>query len=234
MAVPHTRSTWPSDDMIITYRLTVDTAYIRAGLRRCERQNPHRTRRRVLPWHGPVGDAWNRPALDSPGGVTAVVLAASRRAQEDAAAIPQLPVETAVSYRVPRNTQRPTTARSSRGSPGEAMSPDLTPTVRAGRLLRMLGWITLGIGVLIVFALPSDDPLRADLHASSARLLLVFGAYGGTCLVVGGALKREAPWARLAGAGVAIVSLPYFPFGTLLGVAVLIYILRGWRDAAEI
>ena len=117
--------------------------------------------------------------------------------------------------------------------PATSKTPDLTSTVRAGRLLRLLGWISLGVGLFVVVAFPSTGTARSAIGASNGQLLLGFGAYGATCLVVGAALKREAAWARFAGAGVSFASLPYFPFGTLLGAAALFYLLRGWRDAPE-
>ena len=113
------------------------------------------------------------------------------------------------------------------------MTAPLSPGVRAGRLLRLLGWVTLAVGFVVVFAFPSSSTARAAISASNAELLMGFGIYGATCLVVGGALKREVPWAKFAGAGVSFVSLAYFPFGTVLGAAVLFYLLRAWRDAPE-
>jgi len=46
--------------MSVTYRLTVDLAFVRTGLRRYRRQRPHRIRRLILLWLGPVliAGAW--------------------------------------------------------------------------------------------------------------------------------------------------------------------------------
>jgi hypothetical protein len=132
-----------------------------------------------------------------------------------------------------RNELRPAAAIPHRLTFREAMTAVLTSTMRAGRVLRLLGWVTLIVGLFVVFGLPAGGSVRSAIGASSAQLLLGFGSYGATCLFVGAALKREEPWATFAGAGVSFVSLAYFPFGTLLGAATLVYLLRGWRDSPE-
>ena len=114
------------------------------------------------------------------------------------------------------------------------MAATLSLTVRAGRLLRLLGWITLVLGLVLAFLFPSRQPTRLLTALPSAEVLVIFGAYGVACVIVGGALIKHTPWAKVAGTGLSIVSLPYFPFGTVLGLAALVYLVRGWREIPEI
>jgi hypothetical protein len=114
------------------------------------------------------------------------------------------------------------------------MAAALPEIVRAGRMLRLLGWVTLGFGVVaeLTFGLGPDTPGRG--LASNLALAFAVVMYAATCLLIGAALKRGDPWAKFAGLGLSLCSLPFFPFGTLCGLAALVYLVRGWAEDAEI
>ena len=99
----------------------------------------------------------------------------------------------------------------------------------------MLGWISVALLVVIAFVPVVPNPARAfSVHLSQFEVLLGFGIYCLLCLVVGAAVRRCRTWARFAGAGLSIFSLPYFPIGTFLGIAAIVYLVRGWRESSEI
>jgi hypothetical protein len=101
-------------------------------------------------------------------------------------------------------------------------------------MLLLLGWISIALLVAIA-ALPVWFPTRGvPDELSQAEVLLGFGIYCLLCLLIGTALKRHRPWARVSGAVLSVFSLPYFPFGTACGIATLVYLVRGWHEGPEI
>jgi hypothetical protein len=97
-------------------------------------------------------------------------------------------------------------------------------------MLQLLGWTCFGLGIVSAVFFGSGLPDRPASALSTLGLLTACGLYGGTCLLVGAALKKHEPWARYSGGCLSLVSLPFFPFGTLLGLAALAYIVRGWHE----
>jgi hypothetical protein len=116
------------------------------------------------------------------------------------------------------------------------MPASLTSTVRAGRLLQLLGWISLALLLLVLGFFPPAPDLtwRASVRFTPFELLIGFLNYAVLCLVTGAAIRRYKPWAKVLGVGLSVISLPYFPFGTLLGVGTLAYLYRGWHELPEI
>jgi hypothetical protein len=110
------------------------------------------------------------------------------------------------------------------------MTASLSQTVRAGRMLQLLGWATFALGIVSAAFFGSGSPEHPPGALSTVGLLLACGLYGGTCLLIGAGLKRHEPWARFSGGGLSLVSLPFFPLGTLFGLAALAYIVRGWHE----
>ncbi len=113
------------------------------------------------------------------------------------------------------------------------MSTPLSPTVKAGNLLRLLGWITLGYVILtdsavalIFFAqsMPIDNYILALF---AVTLLLCYAI-----LEIGAAVKRNERWAKIVGFGVSFISMVWVPVGTLIGVNAIVYLAKGWRDPA--
>src|SRR5689334_22359793 len=111
------------------------------------------------------------------------------------------------------------------------MTSPLPYTVKAGRLVRLMGWITLAILLLVGAAIliPSfqkDYPLPRELIVPGAVAIFVTAMY----LVIGAGLKRFRPWARVAAVALSVLSLFNFPLGTIMGAFTLFYLFKGWRE----
>ena len=111
------------------------------------------------------------------------------------------------------------------------MSESLSATVKAGRLIRMFGWVNLGFTVLmgvavVVSSMTGSEPVSDwDWIALALAMLmsLVF-------LLVGAGVKSYKTWAKIVGAALAVIFLLYVPVGTLIGLCVLVYLARGWKE----
>lgn len=111
------------------------------------------------------------------------------------------------------------------------MSDSLSSTVKAGRLIRMFGWVnlifTIGIAAAIGISImaESESIPEWDWTAFAAAILvsLVF-------LLVGAGVKNYKVWAKIVGAALAVVCLLYVPIGTLIGIFILAYLAIGWKE----
>jgi hypothetical protein len=106
-------------------------------------------------------------------------------------------------------------------------------SVKAGRMLRLLGWINLSftavIGAAILIpTLAHDAPISASTAAILAAALVVAIGY----LVVGGALKSGKAWAKPVGVILTLLGLLNVPIGTVIGVIALIYLAKCWNEPA--
>jgi hypothetical protein len=110
----------------------------------------------------------------------------------------------------------------------------IPPTIQAGRLLQILGWISIALLLVIVFVFPARSTGPTAERFTPFEMMIGFLNYSVLCLIAGGAIKRYRPWGKVLGVVLSVISLPYFPFGTLLGVWSLIYLHRGWADAPGI
>ena len=126
------------------------------------------------------------------------------------------------------------------------MANEMPPHVKAGRLIRLLGWIalllSLGVPSLIFidgwihrFKPPtglytlydvSTPPLRT--HPGVITVIL-FLAFSFIFLAVGKASKEHKNWARTAGIVLGTIVLPVFPIGTVIGPFILWYRIKGWE-----
>jgi hypothetical protein len=112
------------------------------------------------------------------------------------------------------------------------MNESFTSTVKAGRLIQMFGWVnlcfTLAIGAMVAVLGTMDTDVTVEWDA------LVFAWAGLVSLVyllVGAGVKEYRTWARIAGAVLAVYCLLSVPIGTLIGVCILVYLVRGWKEA---
>lgn len=109
----------------------------------------------------------------------------------------------------------------------------MSSTEKAGRLLRLLGWISLSLTIVIGAAILIPTIDRGDELSSDSQVALVVAAVvTGVYLFVGAALKKHRPWARPVAAIVSLVSLLNVPLGTLIGGIALFYLVRGWRETS--
>lgn len=112
------------------------------------------------------------------------------------------------------------------------MNGSLTSTVRAGRLIQMFGWVNLlfalaiGAMVAILGAAASEITVEWD-----AFVFVWAGLVSLVYFLVGAAIKHHRTWAKIAGAALAVYCLLSVPIGTLIGVCVLVYLVRGWKEA---
>lgn len=104
---------------------------------------------------------------------------------------------------------------------------------KAGRLLRLMGWISLVgvVGIIAAAAVPalSEGPNAESLInviPFSLLLLLIPIIY----LTVGSAVKQGKKWGKITGIIIALVSLLSLPIGTICGIAILIYLKKGWAE----
>lgn len=117
------------------------------------------------------------------------------------------------------------------------MSKGLSKTQKAGRMMRLLGWITLFLGLILGAAIAIPYLHGAPSPEQPASLTTVAVMFAVTCLLylfVGSALKKEKRWARIPALLVSLIALLNFPIGTVLGVIILIYLIGGWKEKANV
>lgn len=111
------------------------------------------------------------------------------------------------------------------------MTTTLPPWVKAGRLIRLVGWIQMTIALIVLGVTfvdargPIDPLLLGALGIPIAASLLL--------LVIGAAVKRHRQWGRVAGIVVAALWLLGFPILTVVGVLVLHHLITGWHGSAD-
>jgi hypothetical protein len=111
----------------------------------------------------------------------------------------------------------------------------LSSTVRAGRLLRLLGWITLALTLILGAAIATPTFTNGDQFPQNA----VFALMGAVAvvvvyLVVGSGVKKYQPWAKVGGIAIALLSLANVPIGTIIGALILYHLVRGWREQPRV
>ncbi len=114
---------------------------------------------------------------------------------------------------------------------GPLMSESLSSTVKAGRLIRMFGWVnlifTIGIGAaVVIYSVGQNQSILEWDWIVFAPAILVSLVY----LLVGAGVKNYKTWAKILGAVLAAVCLLYVPIGTLIGISILVYLARGWKE----
>ena len=107
---------------------------------------------------------------------------------------------------------------------------------KAGRLFRLLGWLTLILGAvsiavpLLTTEIPTDAsiPLSSLVPLISLTLVLI-----GMCILqlkVGSAIKEHKDWGRTVGIILGIIQLIGFPVGTIIGAYILWCLVKGWNE----
>jgi len=113
------------------------------------------------------------------------------------------------------------------------MAVKLKSYQKAGRLIRLLGWISLAMTLLVAFvklipAFNSGKPIfQIFLN------IVLFVLLGLLCvfeLKVGTAVKEHKNWGRTIGIIMGVISLPTFPIGTIIGGFIIYYIIKGWDE----
>src|SRR6266852_1277269 len=98
----------------------------------------------------------------------------------------------------------------------------LPSTIRAGRMLRLLGWITLALtlslgAAIVIPIVAKNDPFPQDAAFALAGAVAAVVVY----LVVGSGVKKYQPWAKVVAVVISLLSLANVPIGTVIGALTL-------------
>ena len=107
---------------------------------------------------------------------------------------------------------------------------------KAGRLLRLMGWLSL-IGVVGIAAAVLIPVIVSDGKSEGLFTIIVIAALALIIPILylntGTAIKKGKKWGKVTGAVIAAVSLLNLPIGTVFGVATLFYLKKGWNETDE-
>ena len=110
----------------------------------------------------------------------------------------------------------------------------LPPHVKAGRVIRLLGWLSIIAGVALSISMIMLLFARPDFEAIQLIAPLLLGAFyaaiGWLQLILGRALKQHKPWSRIVGIIYAALALLGVPIGTILGGFLLYWLIAKWDD----
>ena len=109
------------------------------------------------------------------------------------------------------------------------MNAPLSPAVKAGRLIQLLGWFYL-VGPLFIggFFVAQSEPWPFDRW--DLIWLTLVAAFAGVHLVVGAAVKRESARARTPATVLLVLSLLTIPVGTVISAIALFYLSRAGHE----
>ncbi len=111
------------------------------------------------------------------------------------------------------------------------MGAPLSSTVKAGRLIRLQGWINLffTVGLVAAIAIPHIHK-KIPMENSDLVLFVAVFLFSIAYLVVGSGVKKYKNWAKISGVALVVLALPNFPIGTVVGGIALFYLVRGWSE----
>lgn len=104
----------------------------------------------------------------------------------------------------------------------ESVTPDPGQDAlrRAGRIFRVIAvLIALGSVLLAIVAITGGGSVRIPVFL----LNLVLAA---TAWVTAGGIEEQKNWARWIGVVLGLLELVNFPIGTVIGIAILVYLVR--------
>ena len=100
----------------------------------------------------------------------------------------------------------------------------------AADALRRAATIFRVIAVLILIATALSLIMAVVGRGTAPVLALIFNVVlSGTVWVTAGGIEERKNWARWVGVVVGVLELINFPIGTVIGVAILVYLLRASR-----
>ena len=105
----------------------------------------------------------------------------------------------------------------------------LDPHVRAARVMRLVGWISLVLGAAAIVAVfrPSFDA-NTPLPGVFWVIAVLMVGLPALMIVIAQGLFAQKPWARTAGIVYGVFALFGFPVGTIIGIYVLWQLRKGW------
>jgi hypothetical protein len=110
---------------------------------------------------------------------------------------------------------------------GKRAGGALLPYEKAGKALKIVGWITaFSLFMLVSTSLTSDKPVGAELYGVSAALAAAMAAmfYGSAQIM------RHAKMGRILGIIFGVACLPLFPIGTAVGAYIVWHLTKGWGE----
>ena len=113
------------------------------------------------------------------------------------------------------------------------MNKGLSNLDKAGRLLRLYGWLILiaSIGMAASILLPSYQSGHiSDESAPILYLLILFFILSFITLSVGSAVKKNIKWAKITSLFLSIIMLASPPLGTILALFIYYYLFKGWNE----
>ena len=115
----------------------------------------------------------------------------------------------------------------------------MSPLVKAGRMLRLLGWLFLAFLIAIVcgsaipFVHSGVAPTGSALYKWAPQWAVMAVLMVGN-LIVGARLKKQGTSANItAGWALAVFSLIIFPIGTVVGLFAMYYLFQGRSRAVN-
>ncbi|MGD8380192.1 MAG: hypothetical protein PVJ40_03370 [Gammaproteobacteria bacterium] len=108
------------------------------------------------------------------------------------------------------------------------MNRKLLPYEKAGRVFRLLGWIQVGLFLLIFFGFLLSVLAHDAGATKDAWIMLVFLVSPVFYLTLGRAIMDHKPWGKTVGIILGVIMLFGFPIGTLIGGYVLLSLMNGW------
>ncbi|WP_435237270.1 hypothetical protein ACR30L_06785 [Psychromonas sp. PT13] len=106
---------------------------------------------------------------------------------------------------------------------------------KAGRLLRLMGWVILVILILVIISMLMPIIYGdGDFNSTPIIWFMVALIIPIVYLYVGTAIKQNKKWAKITGVVFAIFSLINAPIGTILGIAMLYYLKKGWHEVVQV
>jgi hypothetical protein len=110
----------------------------------------------------------------------------------------------------------------------------LTNLQKAGRLIRLLGWLSLiaVIGIVAAIAIPLIATGKGIGQAIPIILLSLLSLVIPIIhFWVGNSIKQNKKWAKIIGVIIGILNLLNFPIGTFIGIFILLYLYKGWNES---
>lgn len=104
---------------------------------------------------------------------------------------------------------------------------------KAGRLLRLSGWLMLipAIGIAASILLPlyvNDDFGGTSPFIMYLLVLFIFLSF--LTLFIGKAVKNNKKWAKISGLFISTLLLISPPIGTVLALIIYYYLYKGWSE----
>ena len=117
------------------------------------------------------------------------------------------------------------------------MATKLSNLHKAGRLLKLFGWLAMiaivGISSSILIPIIHDGKIDEEVYIAIPLIVLAV-SISVFYLFIGNAVKKDKIWAKVTGIVLAGVSLFSFPIGTIIGGFILYYLYRGWNEQISI